>query len=170
MRIHRNGFTLLELVISIVIIGLLASLALPRLYLMVERARMAEAYAMIGTIRSAMERYYLMNSGSYTGINIGNHAGDPCPDDWSPLGLANPSCSPNSHFRYRVYGGTTFIFPAVSGYYIGVGRNSFECTNCSPAVMSDFFISVPEVSGGTGVSSLFYCGYGYYAAVLGACT
>lgn len=54
------GVTLIELVIVIIIVGVLASLALPRFFLMIERSRAAEAITNIGVIRQAMERCYVM--------------------------------------------------------------------------------------------------------------
>ena len=58
---NRKGFTLLELIIVIVIVGVLASLALPRLFSVIEGSRATEALSTIASIRSAMERCYLMN-------------------------------------------------------------------------------------------------------------
>jgi prepilin-type N-terminal cleavage/methylation domain-containing protein len=162
MNKHRTGFTLLELIVVIVVVGLLASLALPQLYSVVERARMAEAYVMIGTIRSAMERYYIMNNGSYSGVSIGHHGGDRCIDDWSILNIANPSCAPGSHFGYRIHDSTLYA-GGPPGYYIGVSRNSYECNDC-PTYNAEWFINFP-LDG-----PVFYCGYGYYAKVYGACT
>ena len=54
----KKGFTLLELIIVIVIVGVLASLALPKLFSVIVGARSTEAIATIATIRSAMERCY----------------------------------------------------------------------------------------------------------------
>ena len=61
----KKGLTLLELIIVIIIVGVLTGLALPRLFSFIESSRATEAISTIAILRSAMERYYLMNNGSY---------------------------------------------------------------------------------------------------------
>ena len=67
--IERKGFTLLELIIVIVIIGILASLAMPRFIRTAERSRAAEALAQVGAVRGSMQRYYASDQ-SYTGATF----------------------------------------------------------------------------------------------------
>ncbi len=55
---NRIGFTLLELIIVVVIIGTLAAIGGPMYFKTIERARMAEARIMLGMIRMAQMRYY----------------------------------------------------------------------------------------------------------------
>lgn len=57
MEKHR-GFTLLELLIAVVIVGLLASIAIPNLLDMRKRARTSEARANLGTIWVLQEAYH----------------------------------------------------------------------------------------------------------------
>ena len=60
---HRNGgFTLLELLIVVIIVGILAGVALPQFNRMTRRARLAEAQSMIGAILSAEMLYYQENT------------------------------------------------------------------------------------------------------------
>ena len=53
-----EGFTLLELIIVIIVIGILSSVALPRYQIVVEKSRVAEAKHILGEIRFAQMRYY----------------------------------------------------------------------------------------------------------------
>lgn len=64
----RKGFTLLEVLIVVIIIGILAAIALPQYMSTIEKARSAEAVAQLGSFRAAMERrwYDQYASGSYT--------------------------------------------------------------------------------------------------------
>lgn len=94
----RSGFTLLEVIIVIIIIGVLTSLALPRLFSVIEGSRATEALANIATLRRAVERYYLMN-GTYlppSGIAL-YYDGSSSQIDFLGMG-EYLSDSPNAHF------------------------------------------------------------------------
>ncbi len=54
----KKGFTLLELIVVIVILGILATLGFTQYTKMVEKGRTAEARTMLGQIRSAQVAYY----------------------------------------------------------------------------------------------------------------
>ena len=62
--VTRQGFTLVELAVVIVIIGVLASFGVPRFLKSVERSKAAEAFNYLSAVRAAQERYQSMN-GTY---------------------------------------------------------------------------------------------------------
>ena len=67
----KRGFTLLEIIIVIIIIGILATLGFTQYSKMVERSRGAEARAICGDIRKFAAAYRL-EFGSMTSITLGN--------------------------------------------------------------------------------------------------
>jgi type IV pilus assembly protein PilA len=64
LRKGRPGFTLVELAVVIVIIGVLAAFGVPRFLKSVERSKAAEAFAYLSAVRTAQERY-LAREGTY---------------------------------------------------------------------------------------------------------
>ena len=89
----KKGFTLLELIVVIIIVGVLATLGITQYGSMVEKARTAEARTVLGDIRNLVIAYWLAN-GTLTGMtnadaNIGTGA------DQVPI-----SCRPSHYFYY----------------------------------------------------------------------
>ena len=60
----RQGFTLIELLVVVLIMGILASVAMPQYFKSVEKSRAAEATSVLSSIASAQERAY-MQKGTY---------------------------------------------------------------------------------------------------------
>ena len=113
----KEGFTLLEIIIVIIIVGVLASLALPRLFKTVEFSRSGEALASFSSIRSAMERCYLQRGGNYTA----------CTTFSSALDVEDPALSPNAHFTYAISSSATT-------YAITATRNTVDGGNSGDVI------------------------------------
>jgi prepilin-type N-terminal cleavage/methylation domain-containing protein len=58
MKRKESGFTLVELAVVIVIIGVIAAFAVPRFRDAVERSKAAEAFNYLTSLRTAEERYH----------------------------------------------------------------------------------------------------------------
>ena len=124
----KSGFTLLEIIIVVIIIGVLASLALPRFFRMVEYSRTAEALTAITAIRGAVERCeYRLGLGA-------------C-NNWQNIALENPTDAPNSHWTYEI----AVNSPSSGAYEITATRNDNEDT--SSAASNDITVTVDPDAG-----------------------
>jgi len=112
---NKNGFTLLEVIIVIIIIGVLAALALPRYQKLLEGSTASEAIGMIGTVRRSIERCFLRH-GNYA-LACGG---------WDALDIEDPSNAPGSHFNYlaHVRGGGGY---SNTYYWICATRKNAAC-------------------------------------------
>jgi prepilin-type N-terminal cleavage/methylation domain-containing protein len=114
--ISVTGFTLTEVLIVVAILGILASLALPRFFPSTEKARVSEAIGILSAIRQGEEAYWLEN-GVYLAITVSaaDTAIPPAPGDppWPQLGIDNPNNASGRFFNYTVaLNGAGFIATA----------------------------------------------------------
>lgn len=83
----RNGFSLIELMMVVIIIGILVTIAIPNYSRSVERAKCAQAMGTLKSLRNAMGSWYV-STGEYTGADeatLGNevHATFEDNADWT---------------------------------------------------------------------------------------
>ena len=87
---RQSGFTLIEIMVVVVIIGILAALVGPRLFGQVDKARVEAAKAEIATIENALKFYRLDNFAyptSEQGIDaLVTKPNDPNIKNWNPGG------------------------------------------------------------------------------------
>jgi prepilin-type N-terminal cleavage/methylation domain-containing protein len=127
-----KSFTLVELIIVIIIVGILASLGLTQYNLMVEKSRTVEAKVRIGTMRTFAYQYYLEHGTLEGMVN-------------ADVGVDN-TCTSVDLYRYYVSNYTTYAALAAarctSGgkapnttrlyyffllFYPGVGQSEWHC-------------------------------------------
>ena len=65
MTRRRCGFSLVELSVVVIIIGVLAAFGVPRMLKSVERSKASEAFKWLGSVRAAQERHQA-REGTYT--------------------------------------------------------------------------------------------------------
>lgn len=58
---NNRGFTLLELLVVVLLVGILGAIALPQYFNVVERQRAMEAMGILAAIEKAQVRYYALN-------------------------------------------------------------------------------------------------------------
>ena len=89
---NRKGFTLVELMIVVAIIGILAAIAIPNFLNFRLKAKTSEAKSNLGAIRSTQVAYYA-EWNSYVAnqplVPVDPRAGNPNKVDWSPNGTAS---------------------------------------------------------------------------------
>jgi len=98
---RQGAFTLLELMIVVIVVGVLASFAIPMFKGAIERARWAECINTLGAIKRAMEIYYF-EFGRYPHDSYRlNFGGDSYP---SAFNLGIPEPNDDGRYLYWVLG------------------------------------------------------------------
>ena len=126
MKKNRNGFTLIELLVVVVIIGILATIAIPQYQKTIENSKATNAAGITHMIASANRMYNIDHPGSYTNratLITNKYMID---QDWT-------------HAAYAYYAGTTdcgagFVACSVrnSGVHNGAWGYNFNSTGaCS---------------------------------------
>ena len=82
MKTNKKGFTLLELLVVILIIGILAAIAIPQYKKAVIKSRLVSMLPYVRAVQDAQEEYYMVNNAyadSVTKLNVDVT----CPPKWT---------------------------------------------------------------------------------------
>lgn len=102
---RRSGFTLLELIVVIIIVGVIAGFALPRFFGAIQRSYATEALNMLGTIRRAIAQCM-----SYSDPGTGFFPHLPICDEFHEFGIDNPAFAlPPANFSYTIVHGAGLV-------------------------------------------------------------
>lgn len=101
---NRKGFSLIEIIVVLVIIGVLIKIALPNLFLQIQRQQAQEAMNTMAMMRSSMEACGIQNGYNFTSCN-----------DWNVLNMSQPT---GGRFTYTWTDAGGTITPANGTYYM----------------------------------------------------
>ncbi len=112
---HQKGFSLIELMIAVAIMGILASIAMPTYEGYVQEGNATEASANLANCRVQAEQYFQDNL-SYVGFTIGTATSDAC------------RISDNKFFTYTTPTLTATTYTLIATGKANEGMGDFEFT------------------------------------------
>jgi len=77
----RKAFTLVEILIVVIILGILAAIVVPQFTSASEDAQISNVESQLQTIRNQIELYRVRNNGQYPAFNLGAGAANPFGDE-----------------------------------------------------------------------------------------
>ena len=160
------GFSLLELMVVVAIIGVLATVAVPRFNIFRARGRQAEAKSNMGVMYTLQESYAIDHEEYYDGAAVGAAAAMDTKGagiGYRTAGGGAPVCSPNklgftlancsqTRYEYIIVGGSETEFTAVAYGRSDTNINSkriFPGCDGAPATAANITLACSGVVGGT---------------------
>ena len=133
----KKAFTLIELLIVILVIGILAAMGIPQYFKAVEKSRIAEANNMFANIKNSQERYHLKklnytNNWEEIDIGVKNASGVDCTGTGAcTLKFFNIQVVSNSNSNFLINAtrlGTTQRYGSYVVNYLGPA-GTISCNN-----------------------------------------
>jgi len=120
MRVRMQGVTLIELVIVIVIIGILASIAIPTYSEYVLRTHRVEGKSALLKLAAAQEQYYLQNNTYATAAKLTTAP---------PGGLGIPATTENGWYTIAIADGANAAGYSATATAAGSQTRDSKCTS-----------------------------------------
>ena len=141
----KRGFTLLELIVVVIIIGVLATLGIQQYARAIERARGAEAKQVIGQLRTTAAGYRLDHGNSNVGFTIARAGIGPNPDQ------IPSACTVTQYFSYAVSLATVDgVTMTATRCMAGAGGKDPGASTAGTLILQTNFTLGTDVWGGSG--------------------
>ena len=114
---QRSGFTLLEIIIVIIILGVIAGLALPKLAGNIECSRGMEALNLFPAIRGSIDRCIVKNSNTSLTVPV------TC-NTFANLDITDPGTETTSSFAYAIAQTAGFSYTITAGRRPGAATSA----------------------------------------------
>ena len=122
----ESGFTLVELLVVMLIIGLLAAIAIPSFFNQRDKARDADAKMLVRTAQTALETYAIDNNGNYAGVTVDAlQAIEPVLEDVPDSNLRVRAFEDSDRYRLRITSATGNQFSIIRNEE---GGSRYRCT------------------------------------------
>jgi type IV pilus assembly protein PilE len=128
----QHGFTLVELMVTVAIIGVISAIAFPSYNSYMKKSRRADAKVGLSKVADKQERYYLQQNTYATSTAL--------------LGLANPVVSDEGYYNITVNAGAGTAGFTLSAAAVGVqtGDTTTSAGDCTTMTLSSTGAKTPE--------------------------